>query len=181
MKKWDLIKGIFTVSNFYGILLYRLSHYFYLKGFKTLPQVLRGVVKVLWSMDISPMAHIGKGFRIVHTQGVIIGDGASIGDYVEVFQNTTIGGRNGGMPSIGDYVTIFTGACVLGDIHIGNCTEIGANAVVLKSTVGIFPILVGIPAVEKNRGRLLPHSVTSMKYRKDYLEVEKEWLDRFGK
>lgn len=68
-----------------------------------------------------------------------------IGDNCLIHQNVTLGDKNGGRPTIGDNCVIYAGAKILGDIHIGNNSIIGANAVVLKSCPENSTLL-GIPA-----------------------------------
>lgn len=49
------------------------------------------------------------------------------------------------MPIIGNNVFIGTGACILGDISVGDNSIIGANAVVLKSVPANCSV-AGVPA-----------------------------------
>lgn len=97
---------------------------------------------------VSYKLEVGKNFNIVHPFGVVIG-GAKIGDNCRIYQNVTIGQKDGFFPKIGDNVTIYSGAVIIGDISIGSNCIIGANAVVTKS----FPdnsLIVGVPAINKN-------------------------------
>lgn len=73
-----------------------------------------------------------------------------IGKNCQVWQNVTVGKKysGGGIPIIGDNVKICAGACVLGNIRIGNNVTIGANAVVLED-IPDNCIAVGVPAVIK--------------------------------
>lgn len=69
--------------------------------------------------------------------GVIIGSDVIIGNGVVIYHNVTIGkkvfGNNGNKyPSIGDNVTICSNSIILGDIHIGNNSIIGAGTFVNK-------------------------------------------------
>ena len=88
---------------------------------------------------------IGKHFRADHVVGIVIGSGAVIGDYCRIYQNVTIGQKNGRFPTIGDHVTIFPGAVIVGDVKIGDYAVIGANSVVTKD-VPEGAIAVGAPA-----------------------------------
>lgn len=45
---------------------------------------------------------------------------------------------------------VMCGAKVLGDITLGDCTRVGANAVVIKDYRRGSGVLVGVPAVPKN-------------------------------
>lgn len=91
----------------------------------------------------------GNNFTIVHPFGVVIG-GAQIGDNCRIYQNVTIGQKDGVFPKIGDNVTIYSGAVLIGDITIGDDSVIGANAFVNKS----FPkcsVIVGVPGKNINQ------------------------------
>lgn len=96
-------------------------------------------------IEIFYSSQIGKGLKINHGVGSVIGARCTIGDNCTIHQNCTIGDHNGGRPTIGNNVIIYAGAMVLGDINIGDNSIIGANAVVLES----FPsnsIIAGTPA-----------------------------------
>ena len=98
-----------------------------------------GQIEIFYSADI------GKGFKINHGVGTVIGARCKIGDNCMIHQNCTIGDRKGGRPTIGNNVIIYAGAMILGDITIGDNTIIGANSVVTKSCPP-NSILVGSPA-----------------------------------
>lgn len=96
------------------------------------------------SCHISPLAHIGPDFRLMHGTGIVIGTGVKIGSGVKIYQNVTLGDKNG-YPVIGDNVTIYPGACILGPVRIGNNAIIGANAVVMIDVLDNAKA-AGIPA-----------------------------------
>lgn len=79
--------------------------------------------------------------------GVVIHKNAVIGKNCVIESNVTIGGRNNlpGVPVIGDNVFIGTGARILGNIHIGSGSIIGANAVVLHDVPERCSV-AGVPA-----------------------------------
>ena len=102
--------------------------------------------------DIRLTTQIGKGFEIFHgARGSVISPTTIIGDNVSLRQNTTIGakGFQGAekSPIIGNNVTIGPNVCIIGDIHIGDNSTIGAGAVVVKN-VRSGTVVVGNPARE---------------------------------
>lgn len=108
-------------------------------------KILKKHLEVKYSVLISTNAKIGKNLSLDHFFGIVIGDNVVIGDNCKIYQQVTVGQKNGGFPNIGDNVIIYAGAKVIGDIKIGNNVEIGANAVVLKDVPDNF-IAVGVPA-----------------------------------
>jgi serine O-acetyltransferase len=91
---------------------------------------------------------LGRRVRIWHHGGTIL-HARSIGDDVHIRHNTTFGvarrGDNRAIPVIEDRVDIGCGACVLGNVRVGNDSVIGANAVVLED-VPAWTVAAGIPA-----------------------------------
>ena len=105
---------------------------------------------VEWTCGISLpyTVKVGRRVRIWHHGGMIL-HAASIGDDVQIRQNTTFGvartNHNFELPEIGDGADIGVGVCVLGDVRVGKCAVLGANAVVL-SDVPDYGVAVGVPA-----------------------------------
>ena len=83
--------------------------------------------------DIPLTCRIGGGLLIPHPNGIVIHPQAQIGVNCLIFQQVTIGTRDGpGLPHIGDHVDIGAGAKILGPVEIGVRARIGANAVIIK-------------------------------------------------
>lgn len=105
---------------------------------------------VEWTCGISLpyTVRLGRRVRIWHFGGIVL-NAHSIGDDVQVRQNTTLGvartDRLGALPTIEDRVDIGCGACVLGAVTVGHDSVIGANAVVLRD-VPPHALAVGVPA-----------------------------------
>ena len=90
----------------------------------------------LCNTDIDPDAVIGRNLLLPHPSGIVIGGTAIIGENVTIMQNVTIGARNIGEnhkrhATIKDGVFLGPNAALLGDITIGEYTEIGAGSIVL--------------------------------------------------
>jgi serine O-acetyltransferase len=101
---------------------------------------------VVTGADIPLNSRIGGGLLIPHPNGIVIHPDAIIGPNCLVFQQVTIGTRNGlGVPHIGGHVDIGAGARILGPVSIGDHAQIGANAVVVTD-VPEAAIALGVPA-----------------------------------
>jgi serine O-acetyltransferase len=101
---------------------------------------------VVTGADIPLNCHIGGGLLLPHPNGVVIHPDAVIGPNCLIFQQVTIGTRDGSTPPvIGGHVDIGAGAKILGALSIGDHASIGANAVVIRD-VPEGTTAVGIPA-----------------------------------
>lgn len=124
-----------------AIVLYRLSHRLWVKGWETPAELIWRIGYFLTGADIHPGAEIGGGLRITHTSGLVVGKGVRIGSDVTLLHGVTLGGSSrgffeegvvDGFPDVGDGSKIAAGAKLLGPIKIGRDCFIGANAVVAK-------------------------------------------------
>jgi serine O-acetyltransferase len=107
------------------------------------------VNRALTGIEIHPGARIGRGVFIDHGMGVVIGETASIGDDVTMYQGVTLGGtgkqRGKRHPTVERNAVIGVGASVLGAVTIGEGARVGAGSVVLKD-VPAHTTAVGLPA-----------------------------------
>jgi serine O-acetyltransferase len=87
---------------------------------------------------------IGPGLFIQHGIATIIA-AKSIGKDCWINQQVTIGYKKLEYPTVGDNVSINAGAKVLGNVHMGNNSRAGANAVVVKNVPENCTV-VGVPA-----------------------------------
>lgn len=108
-------------------------------------KLIRNHLEMKYSITVDERCQIGKHFRVDHFHGVVIGPGAVLGNYCKLYQQVTIGQREGKFPKIGNHVTIYSGAKIIGDVEIGDYSIIGANAVVNKD-VPPNSVVAGVPA-----------------------------------
>ncbi len=124
-----------TWPGIHALLAYRVAHALQLAGAPFLPRVISMLTRALTGIEIHPAAQIGQGLFIDHGAGVVIGETASIGDDVTMYQGVTLGGTGFATgkrhPTVQDNVTIGSGAKLLGPITIGHGAKIGANSVVI--------------------------------------------------
>ena len=145
--RWEVLlyPGVWAVA------FHRLAHWLFKGELFFLARLVNHLGRLCTGIDIHPGAEIGRNFFIDHGF-VVIGETATIGDDVTIYQMVTLGGTNptngvGGKrhPTIGDGVIIGSGAQVLGPILVGDRARIGANAVVTRD-VPEGATMTGIPA-----------------------------------
>lgn len=127
--------------------LYSMSHKAYKANIPFIPQILSRIIRLVFSAEIPYTCELDDGVDLIHGGlGVVIHPKSYVGKNTKIYQNVTIGGREGrGQPHIGNNVYIGTGACILGGVTIGDNSKIGANAVVIDD-VPRGGVAVGIPA-----------------------------------
>ncbi len=129
------------------ISLQRLAHVLYHLGVPLLPRMLTETAHERTGCDIHPGARLGSHFFIDHCTGVVIGETASVGAHVKLYQGVTLGAKSFEVddegrpikgvkrhPDIGDHVTIYAHATILGgDTHVGANSIIGSNVWLMNS------------------------------------------------
>lgn len=123
-----------------AIIHHRLAHRLYDLGAPLVARIISEIAHSRTGIDIHPGATIGRSFFVDHGTGVVIGETATVGDRVRLYQGVTLGARSfpaderGALakaiprhPIIEDDVVIYAGATILGRIIIGSRSVIGGN------------------------------------------------------
>jgi len=130
-----------------AISLQRLAHVLYHLRVPLLPRMLTEYAHERTGCDIHPGAQLGSHFFIDHGTGVVIGETATVGSHVKLYQGVTLGAKSFDVdadghpvkgvkrhPDIGDHVTIYAHATILGgDTRVGAHTIVGSNVWLLRS------------------------------------------------
>jgi len=130
-----------------AISLQRFAHVLYGLKVPLLPRMITEFAHERTGIDIHPGATIGTHFFIDHGTGVVIGETATIGQHVKLYQGVTLGAKSfetdakghpvKGVkrhPDIGDHVTIYAHATILGgDTSIGAHSVVGGNVWLIES------------------------------------------------
>src|SRR5262249_28938628 len=74
--------------------IHRVAHQIHGFGVPLIPRMMAEYAHSETGIDIHPGAKIGKHFFIDHGTGVVIGETATIGDHVRIYQGVTIGARS---------------------------------------------------------------------------------------
>jgi serine O-acetyltransferase len=132
-----------SYPGFLAILVQRVAHALYDAGAAEYARELTEYAKTQTGIDIHPGAEIGEYFFIDHGTGVVIGETATVGEWVRIYQDGTLGawhfeaqeGDENAIKKgykrhtdIGDHVVIGAGTKVLGNITVGDHVSIGANS-----------------------------------------------------
>lgn len=129
------IKTYFLDYNFRVVVRYRIQSKCMTKNkiFKFIAILIKNGNIKKYGVEIGLNAKISNGFHIAHLNGIVVGDKAIIGENFTIYQQVTIGQKDGLYPVIKDNVILYPGSKVIGDIVIGSGAKIGANALVLKN------------------------------------------------
>ena len=145
------LEVVLTSPGLHAVWAHRVAHRMWQRGarWRIPARLVAHASRAATGVEIHPGATIGQRFFIDHGMGVVIGETAEVGDDVMLYHGVTLGGRSMERvkrhPTIADGVTIGAGARILGPVTIGERTQVGANAVVVKD-VPRDSVAVGIPA-----------------------------------
>jgi serine O-acetyltransferase len=135
---------IFSYPGMLAITVHRVAHELQIRRVPLIPRMLSEYAHSVTGIDIHPGATIGKYFFIDHGTGVVIGETATIGEKVKVYQGVTLGALStrGGQrlramkrhPDLLDEVTVYSGASILGgETVIGKGVVIASNVFITQS------------------------------------------------
>jgi serine O-acetyltransferase len=133
---------IVAYPGFYAVTVYRVANILYSLNVPILPRLITEYAHTKTGIDIHPGATIGVPFFIDHGTGVVIGQTATIGNHVKLYQGVTLGAlavrkeQSGEKrhPTIEDNVIIYAGSCILGGkTTIGHDSVIGGNVWLTES------------------------------------------------
>lgn len=115
------------------------------------------IIGLILHISIQRHTQIGYGLRIVHNGPIVLNVSATIGDNVNIYQNTTIGSMFLKAAQIGNNVYIGPSVCIVEDVKIGDGVTIGAGSVIVKD-IEAGVTVAGNPAKvisHKEPGRLI--------------------------
>lgn len=139
-----IFNPLFSVT--WMIFLYRMSRIAYLGGDINTADCLYYLNKIMHSNDWFYQVELPIHFLGEHPLGSVLGK-AQYGDYLFVYQGTTIGGnRRGGVlsyPVIGNNVVLYANSTILGNTKIGNNVIISANSYIINEIIPDNSIVFG--------------------------------------
>jgi serine O-acetyltransferase len=150
-KRRVLWESLLFKAGFQAVLMYRISHWLFLKRRVYLAWFLVRLNLALTGAEIEFNAHIGSRLFIAHPSGIVIGRGTVIGSGVTIFHGVSFIVKSWHpdeikkFPRAGDNCFFFANSIIIGDITIGNNCVIAAHAVI-TSNMEDGSLAVGMPA-----------------------------------
>lgn len=92
--------------------------------------LVRNLLLAMHSCDVAKGAQVTGPIFLPHPLGIVIGAGSVIEAETHLYQNVTIGQKNGAYPTIRRGAVLFPGCVIVGDIDVGEAAVVGANAFV---------------------------------------------------
>ncbi|MCZ6642299.1 MAG: serine O-acetyltransferase [Gammaproteobacteria bacterium] len=158
----DLSTPFLFYKGFHALQAYRISHWLWKQGRRTMAHFFQNQISVTLGVDIHPAARIGSGLMLDHATGIVVGETAVIEDDVSILHAVTLGGtgKESGdrHPKIRRGVLLAAGCKVIGNIEVGEGAKVGAGSVVLED-VPPGVTVAGVPAkiVGKSTGVMPAH------------------------
>ena len=140
----SLEEVIMAYPGCYAVAAYRIAHPLYTWPVPLFPRLISEYAHRVTGIDINPGAEIGKSFYVDHGTAVVIGETATIGDNVKVYQGVTLGALSVKQadknvkrhPTIENNVVIYANATILGgETVIGHDSIIGGNVWLTNSVL----------------------------------------------
>ncbi len=127
-----------------AIAVQRLAHELYLDNIPLIPRIMTEWAHARTGMDLHPGARIGTHFFVDHCTGTVVGETATLGDHVKMYQGVGLVARSlaAGQalrgqkrhPTLEDRVTVYAGATIIGgDTVVGAGSTIGASVFLTTS------------------------------------------------
>lgn len=138
---------ILTYPGLVALTVYRAANVLHTLDVPLLPRMMTEFAHQMTGIDLHPGATIGAGIMIDHGTGIVVGETATVGNHVKMYQGVTLGAFNfprdesGSMirsakrhPTVEDHVILYANATVLGgDTVVGHHSVVGSSAWVTES------------------------------------------------
>lgn len=140
-----ILRLLWTFQGLRAMFLFRAASCAKAVGLRGVPMLIHHRLLVRYGLELMAADGVGGGLYIAHPVGCTL-VAERIGENVTVIGAVTFGYKVGrGWPTIDDNAYVGAGARVLGRVHVGKRTMIGANAVVVDD-VPEETTVVGVPA-----------------------------------
>lgn len=120
-------------STQYTLFLYYLSNTLWkATGNRTLCNKLFGLNKALNGIDLFYEIEMPEVFFIGHSVGIVFAK-ATYGNYLVIYQNSTVGKNHGVAPTLGDGVVMYPGTAIIGRCNVGAGTVLSQGVSLINT------------------------------------------------
>ena len=132
-------------STQYTLFLYYLSNTLWkATGNRTLCNKLFGLNKALNGIDMFYEIDMPEVFFIGHSVGIVFAK-ATYGNYLVVYQNSTVGKNHGVAPILGEGVVMYPGTAIIGRCNVGAGTVLSQGVSLINTdTPGACTVYPGL-------------------------------------
>jgi len=135
-------------KGFHALQSHRVAHNLWKRNKQVLAHYLQSQVSQVFQIDIHPNATMQSGIMLDHGTGIVIGSTASVGHNCSILHHVTLGGSGvkgeKRHPTVGDGVLLGAGATVLGNVTLGQGSQVGAGTLVIQDLPS-HCVSVGVP------------------------------------
>jgi len=165
IKPWKSNEFDYLHSSQYCIFLYYLANTIWQNsGESLLPTKLFNLNKALNGIDLFYEIEMPKHFFISPSVGIVLAK-ATYGDYLVLYQNSTIGKNHGISPALDEGVILFPNSAIIGDSYIRSNTVISQGVSVINQDTLANSI------VFQGRDRELVYKTQKRNFLADYFNV----------
>jgi serine O-acetyltransferase len=159
LKTVRLLRILIEFPGIWAVVPYRLTHHCLYRvrpkvlanAFGAFFYMIQRIMVLAFGIEIDVHAHIGPGFFVCHSGGIVIGP-AKIGSNCNLAHGVTLGRSSfetgpalDDAPILGDRVWLGSGSVVAGPITLGNDVTVAANSLVTRD-VPDRGVARGVPA-----------------------------------
>jgi len=137
------LRAIVISPGFQATIIVRIQGFFYKKNLLLASYFLRSLNLIVYGIDVMPGAIIGKGIKMDHPAGIVIGPAVIIEENCTLMSGVVLGSKYSNRrstlfdladnPRIGKNVIIGTKASILGLISIPDNTVVRAHELVVSN------------------------------------------------
>lgn len=140
-----ILRAIVISPGFQATILFRIQEFLCRKNLLVAAYFFRSLNLILYGIDVLPGAVVGKGIKIDHPSGIVIGPAVVIGVNCTMMSGVVLGSKFNDHkmksfdladnPRIGNNVIIGTKATILGSVSISDNVIVRAHELVLSDKV----------------------------------------------
>lgn len=134
----EFIKLVVISPGFCAVLMMRIQSFLFRNRMLLLAYIIRHVLIRSFGIDVQPGVSLGKGLKIDHPVGIVLGPSVILGDRVTLMGGVSLGMKNTRdlpgprNPRIGNDVVIGANSSIFGQVTIADGTFVKAHSLIFE-------------------------------------------------